>query len=304
MDRLGAMTTVVRVIEAGSFSAAARQLNIGQPAVSKTVAQLEARLGVRLLRRSTRGLTPTEAGLRFYEHARRSLAEAEEAELAARGSGTGLTGTLRVSAAPTFARLHVIPRLPAFMAEHPALDVELVLDDRVIDLIGEGIDAALRLGDLPDSTATARRIGRSRRSVLATRAYLDRAGEPASPADLAAHAAITPPDGRPVAWTFSRGASEVAVTLTGRLRVGSAEGLRAAVLADMGLTVASDWMFAPELASGVVRPLLTDWTLPAIDLWALSPTGRQSSAKAKAFVAFVESGMRAPAPAGAHLPGA
>ncbi|MFZ4215777.1 LysR family transcriptional regulator, partial [Pantoea endophytica] len=122
MDRFQAMATFIRVVDTGSFSAAARQLNIGQPAVSKIVAQLEARLHTSLLTRSTHGLTPTEAGQRFYERARLALQEADEAELAARGAGKGLSGKLRISAATTFARLHVIPQLPRFLGEHPELD--------------------------------------------------------------------------------------------------------------------------------------------------------------------------------------
>src|SRR5580658_4793306 len=138
MDRLVAMETFVRVIEAGSFSGAATQLRVGQPAVSKTIAQLEDRLGVRLLLRSTRGLTPTEAGRNFYERAKRSIEEAEEAEFAARGASTALTGRLRISAPVTFARLQIVTRLPVFFAEYPALEVDLVLEDRGIDSIAEG----------------------------------------------------------------------------------------------------------------------------------------------------------------------
>jgi DNA-binding transcriptional LysR family regulator len=138
MDRLAAMEAFVRVIEAGSFSDAAKQLRLGQPAVSKTIAQLEDRLGVRLLLRSTHGLTPTEAGRNFYERAKRSIEEAEEAELAARGAGAALSGRLRVCAPVTFARLHVIPRLPMFLAAHPALDVDVNLDDKDIDPIKPG----------------------------------------------------------------------------------------------------------------------------------------------------------------------
>jgi DNA-binding transcriptional LysR family regulator len=289
MDRLAAMTTFVRVVDAGSFSAAARVLGIGQPAVSKIVAQLENRLAVRLLIRSTRGLTPTEAGLRFYEHARRSIEEADVADFSARDAGTGLSGALRVSAPTTFARLHVVPHLGAFMAAHPSLAIDLILDDRPIDLVGEGIDVSLRIGTLQDSAATARRIGRSPRSALATRDYIDRAGEPASPAALAEHEAVVFTRGRSGAWVFRRGTAEVSVEVAGRLRVSSAEGLRAAVLAGLGLAVVSQWMFAPELADGRVVRFLPDWTLPPVDIWAVYPTGRMATAKARAFVAFVES---------------
>lgn len=290
MDRYQAMATFVRVIEAGSFSAAARRLNIGQPAVSKTVAQLESRLQVRLLIRSTHGLTPTEAGQRFFERAKAAIQEADEAELAARGAGAGLAGCLRVSAATTFARLHIVPLLPRFLAEHPELEIDVILDDRVIDLVSEGIDVSLRMGTLPDSAAVARKLATGGRSVIATPAYLDRAGEPRNPADLAAHQAIVySQTGH--AWSFARDGAETSISVHGRVRVSAAEGLRAAVLADMGLAIASDWMFAPEIGSGAVRRVLTGWSLPPIDLWAVFPTGRMASAKARLFASFVEAAL-------------
>ena len=150
MDRMAAMEAFVLVVDTGSFSAAARRLNVGQPAVSKLVAQLEERLGVKLLVRTTRGLTATEAGLNYYERARRSIEEADEADLAARGAGTSLTGKLRVAAAVTFMRIHVMPRLPEFLHRHPDLEIEVVLDDRNVDLVKEGIDVALRMGQLAE----------------------------------------------------------------------------------------------------------------------------------------------------------
>src|SRR6201984_3093609 len=138
MDRLASMETFIRVVETGSFSGAARQLRVGQPAVSKTVAQLESYLGVKLLTRSTRGLTPTEAGLGYFERAKRAIEEADQAEVAARGAGSGLKGRLRICGSVTFSRIHIIPLLPAFLAQHPELDLEIVLDDRLIDLVQEG----------------------------------------------------------------------------------------------------------------------------------------------------------------------
>ncbi|MDR3508233.1 MAG: LysR family transcriptional regulator [Caulobacteraceae bacterium] len=290
MDRFQAMATFVRVVETGSFSGAARQLHVGQPAVSKIVAQLETRLQVSLLLRSTHGLTPTEAGQRFYERARAAIAEADEADLAARGAGAGLSGRLRVSAATTFARLHVMPHLPCFLAEHPELDIEVILDDRMIDLVAEGVDLSLRMGALPDSSAVARRLATGGRSVLGTPAYLARAGEPRIPADLAEHEAVIYSQ-LPNVWSFKRDGAEVSVSVHGRVRVSAAEGLRAAVLADLGLTIASDWMFAPELATGAVRPVLQGWSLPPIDLWAVFPAGRMISAKARQFANFVETVM-------------
>lgn len=290
MDRLQAMSVFVRVVETGSLSGAARQLGVGQPAVSKTIAHLEERLQVRLLVRSSHSLAPTDAGLRFYERARHAIREVDEAELEARGAGAGLSGTLRVSAATTFARLMIIPRLPEFMARHPSLDIDVTLDDRIIDLMSEGIDIALRMGELADSTALARKIASGGRAVVATPAYLARAGTPKAPADLAHHHAVVYSQLND-SWTFQQGDSEVSVVVRGRLRVSAAEGIRAAVLADMGLTVASEWMFAPELVSGAVQRVLPDWTLPPIDLWAVFPTGRLVSAKARAFADFVEQSL-------------
>jgi DNA-binding transcriptional LysR family regulator len=284
------MATFVRVVETGSFSAAARHLNVGQPAVSKTIAQLEGRLQVSLLIRSTHGLTPTEAGQRFYERAKLAIQEADEAELAARGAGSGLSGCLRVSAATTFARLHIVPLLPRFLEQHPELEIDVILDDRVIDLIAEGIDVSLRMGSLPDSSAVARKLATGRRSVLATPGYLARAGAPQSPADIAAHDTVLYSQLSNI-WSFQRDGTEASVTVRSRVRVSAAEGLRAAVLSDMGLTIASDWMFWSELADGSVRRVLTDWTLPPIDLWAVFPAGRMASAKARQFAAFVEAAM-------------
>ena len=211
MDRLASMETFIRVVETGSFSGAARQLRVGQPAVSKTVAQLENYLGVKLLTRSTRGLTPTEAGLGYFERAKRAIEEADEAELAARGAGTGLKGRLRVCAAVTFARIHLIPLLPQFLAQHPDLDLEVVLDDRQIDLVQEGIDLALRMGKMLDSALTVRRIGRCKRLVLGTPGYFERAGTPATPADLSKHQAVVYLQGEGSVWSFRRDNSEAAV---------------------------------------------------------------------------------------------
>jgi DNA-binding transcriptional LysR family regulator len=291
MDRLQSMATFVRVVETGSFSSAARQLRIGQPAVSKTIAQLEDRLQVRLLVRSSHSLAPTNAGLRFYERARLAIQEVEEAELEARGAGAGLSGRIRVSAATTFARLMIIPRLPEFLGQHPSLDIDVLLDDRVIDVVAEGVDIALRMGTLSDSTAVARKLATSGRSVVATPAYLARTGLPKLPTDLAQHHALVYSQ-LDDTWSFRKNGIETTATVRGRIRLSAAEGIRAAVLADMGLAVTSDWMFAPELASGAVQRVLSDWTLPTIDLWAVFPTRRLASAKARAFADFVEGILR------------
>jgi DNA-binding transcriptional LysR family regulator len=290
MDRLAAMETFVRVIEAGSFSSAAKQLRVGQPAVSKIIAQLENRLGVRLLLRSTHGLTPTDAGRDFYERSKRAIEDVEEAEAAARGAAVTLSGRLRLNAPLTFARLHVIPRLPIFMTEHPSLDVDVVLDDRDTDLIEAGIDVALRLGRLGDSGTTVRKIGHCRSCVVGTPSYFAAHGRPKAPGDLIEHQAVIYEQrvGGPT-WTFRQGTTETTVTMRGRLRVSAAEGVREGVLAGLGLSIGgSEWLFTPELKSGAIISVLQDWSLPAVDLWALFPAGRQASAKARAFTSFIE----------------
>jgi len=289
MDRLAALEIFVRVVDTGSFSAVARDQGIGQPAVSKAVVQLEDWLGVSLLLRSTRSVVPTEAGRIFYERAKRTVEEADDAVTAARGSASGLSGKLRVSASVCFGRLHVIPNLSVFLAENPDLDLELVLDDRYVDLVNEGIDVALRTGVMPDSNMTTRRIAVGRQIVVATPEYLQRHGTPLSPRELIDHQAIVyTRGGGGAAWTFQQAAAEVSVVLQGRLKVTQAEGLREAVNCDLGLAVALEWLFSPELKSGKVVPILEDWALPTRNLSAVYPTGRLASTKARAFVSYVE----------------
>src|SRR5580704_11471759 len=239
MDRHLAMEAFVRVVDTGSFSGAARQMRVGQPAVSKAVAQLEDWLGVRLLLRSTRNLTPTEAGQNFYVSAKRSLEEAEEA---VRAAGAALTGKLRVATSVCFGRLHIMRQLPRFLDKHPELEIDMVLDDRPIDLVEEGIDVAFRSGALADSTLVARKLGQARRRVMATPSYFAKHGEPKSPAELIAHqTVIYTPDGGGVSWTFRQGSAETSVAVGGRLKVTAAEGLREAVFAHLGIAITSEW---------------------------------------------------------------
>jgi DNA-binding transcriptional LysR family regulator len=289
MDRHVAMEIFVRVVDTGSFSAAASQMRLGQSTISKAVAQLEEWIGVRLLMRSTRSLAPTEAGMNFYVRAKRSLEEVEEAVVAARGAGAALSGKLRVSASVCFGRLHIMRQLDRFMESHPELEIDMVLDDRPINLVEEGIDVAFRSGSLADSALVARKIGQARRLVMATPNYFAKHGEPKSPAELIAHQTVVyTPDGGGVTWTFRQGSEETSIAVRGRLKVTAAEGLREAVFAHLGLAITSEWNFAPELGSGIVKAVLNNWELPNMDLWAVYPTGRMATAKAREFVSFVE----------------
>jgi DNA-binding transcriptional LysR family regulator len=292
MDRLAAMDAFVRVVDAGSFSGAAKQLHVGQSAVSKAIAQLEERLRVRLLLRTTRRLTPTEAGRNFYERAKRSLEEVHEAELVARGASATLSGALRIQATVAFALLHVIPCLPAFLTQHPALDVDLVIEDRNINLVEFGIDIGLRVGQLGNSKLSARKIAQCQTLVIGTPSYFNAAGVPRIPADLVRHRVIVyeqPLDG--ATWTFRQGAVETSVNLNGRVHLNTTVGVRECVLADLGLVIASEWVFAPELKAKTVKAVLADWSLPPVEAWAIFPAGRKVSAKAQAFASFIESHM-------------
>ena len=294
MNRLLAMETFVSVVETGSFSAAAQALRTGQSSVSKTIAQLEARLGVRLLLRTTRSLTPTDAGKAYYGQARGVLDQADLTEREARGIAAALAGHLRIGASATFSRLHIMPRLKEFLALHPAITVELVLEDRYMDLIEGSIDVALRAGETGGTGVTAQHIGREARIVVASPAYFAIAGTPRHPRELARHETVTfAPDGTLREYLFRRGAEKTSVTLTGRLTVTSAEGVRAAVLEGLGIAIVSNCLFASELQRGAVRLALAGWDLPPIDLWAVYPAGRLANAKARAFVAFLRDGMPA-----------
>jgi DNA-binding transcriptional LysR family regulator len=287
MDRLSVMQQFVRVVEAGSFSAAARLLGQGQPAISKAVAQLEDRLGVRLLVRTTRALTLTDAGHIFYDRARTALDAADDAEAAAKGEDAALSGRLRVCAPVTFARLHIVPKLDLFLTAHPDIALDLILDDRRIDLVEEGIDIALRAGALDDSSLTATRIAEGRRMVLATPDYFARHGTPTHPDALMAHKAIVYGDS--VNWIFSSEGKTRLISLQPKMRVNAAEGQREAVLAHLGYAISSEWLFAGELQSGRVVSALPEWTLPGVDLWLLFPAGRRVSARARAFGEFLKS---------------
>lgn len=282
------MQAFVRVYETGSFSAAAKRLRIGQPAVSKLVAGLEEHVGAKLMLRSTRGLSPTNAGTRFYEHAVNALESADLAERAARG-GEQLTGRLRVSGTISFVRRVLVPNLHAFYEKYPDVELDLLLDDHDVGLVAEGIEVALRMGKLATSELPARKIGSARRFIVGSASYFRAHGEPRKPEDLLEHPSLVfsrREGGERI--VFTRDGIDTAVVLKPRLRVNVLEGLRAAILADLGVANATEWMFGEELHDGRLKTVLDEWTLPRIELWAVLPGGRSASPLARAFVAFVE----------------
>ena len=295
MDRLALMQIYIRVFEAGSFSAAAQHMNVGQSAVSKSIAQLEECVGVRLLIRTTHGLAPTDAGRVYYTHARRAIEEVEQATFAANGINSSMDGVLRISApGVVLTRSHLIPRLQAFLTTYPKLSVDVVFEEGPVDFIGKGFDIALCLGPLRDFSIIGRIVATAPRLVLGTPIYFDRCGVPRTPAELVNREAVifTRDCNGDSTWTFRRNDSKSTVTLFGRLRMNTSEGVRSAVLSDLGLTIVPQWIFAAELASGKIRSVLSDWILPPAELWIVFPSGRRPSAKAHAFATFVENEMR------------
>jgi DNA-binding transcriptional LysR family regulator len=282
-DRLQELTAFVRAAETGSFSRVARELGISQPSVSRMVASLEARLGVKLLLRTTRKVTATDAGGAFLERARQILGDLDDAEDAARGIDS-LHGVLRVAMPGAFGTGEVIPRLPGFLAQHPHLKVELLISDRTDDLVAEGVDMALRLGPLADSGFGARRLATSCRLTVAAPSYLAERGEPRTLTDLSHHDCIVGPgfSGRR-GWSFMRAGTVTSVAVEGRVLVASAEGVIACAKAGLGIAVASHWMCRAALASGELRGILPEYRLEPVEVHAVYPAGRHPSLKVRAF---------------------
>ncbi|MEN3292264.1 MAG: hypothetical protein V7642_1517 [Burkholderiales bacterium] len=297
MDRLGALNAFCRVVEAGGFSAAAAELNISHTVMSKQVRQLEALLGAQLLNRTTRRLALTEAGQAYYERARRILEDLQEADLAVTQHHAAPKGTLRVNAPMAFGTLDVALWLPRFMARYPELKVDLVCNDRLVDLIEEGFDVALRLAhDLPDSSLMAKRLASSKMLLVASPAYLEQHGTPQIPQDLAKHNCLTytvvP---RPNEWLFNmRDGSVETVAVRGSLQSNTSLALREAALAGVGITATTSFIVHDDVARGALVPLLSDFMARARELYALYPHNRHLSPKVRAFIDFASEVYREP----------
>jgi len=286
-DRLQELAVFVRTAESGSFSRAGRVLGLSQPSVSRIVGELEARLGVTLLLRTTRRITVTDAGALFLDRAREILAEVEDAEDAARGIDS-LRGTIRLAIPVVYGTREIIPRLPKFLAAHPMLRVEMSVADQRQDLVADGADIAIRLGELDDSTFGARKLKVLRRMVVASPDYLKARGTPRTPADLAAHDCIFGPGnfGR-ASWSFTRNGTETSVDVHGRIHTNSGPGVFASVMAGLGIAMVSTVMVGPEIKAGLLAPLLRNYKLPPVDVHAVFPGGPRPSAKVRAFVDFL-----------------
>jgi DNA-binding transcriptional LysR family regulator len=286
-DRLQELAVFVRAAESGSFSRAARELGLSQPSVSRIIGELETRLGVTLLLRTTRRITVTDAGATFLERSREILAEIEDAEDAARGIDS-LRGMIRLAIPVVYGTREVIPRLAKFLALHPLLHVELSVADHRQDLVAEGADIAIRTGDLDDSAFGARRLQTLQTMLVATPSYLAAHGVPKTPGDLASHDCISGPGnfGRD-RWSFTRNGTETSVTVRGRIHTNSGLGVFASAMAGLGIAMVSTVMAGPEVKAGTLVVLLRGYKLPTVDVHAVFPGGPRPSTKVRALVDFL-----------------
>lgn len=288
MDRLDAMKLFTRVVEAGSLTAVAHETDVSQPTVSKRLAALEAHLGVQLVHRNARSLRLTEAGQTFYDASVRILGDVDQIESEIRHGQNKLFGSLTVTVSAGFGRLHVIPLLPAFHAKYPDIVLDIVVSDRYVDLVEEGIDVALRIGDLSDSSLKARLIGSSPLSTFATTSYLKKAGEPRTPQELARHPCIAFTFQRRARnWTFNGQDGRYVFRPQGPIRANDAENVRAAVLAGMGIAQTPRWLFASEIENGQVREILTKYPSDRTPIHAVFPARRSPGGKLRAFIDFL-----------------
>lgn len=275
MSDLEAIRAFVEVVETGGFSRAAARLGVSKSLLSRRVSGLEADLGARLLSRTTRGISPTEAGLEFKLRAERILADLEEAREAVAQSGESLGGTLRIALPLSFGLRHVQPVLQALALEHPRLKIEAAYSDGLVDLVAERFDVAVRLGVLADSTLVARRVAPILGAILASPAYLDRRGRPLTPADLADHDAVVQTGMRQgESWRFQDGKRTITVRPEARFRADNAEAVVRAAVAGLGVAMLPTFLAGDFIESGELEPLLRDYPLAAdAGLYIVRPPG-------------------------------
>jgi DNA-binding transcriptional LysR family regulator len=292
MDRADSLAVFAEVVEHGSFAEAARRLGRSPAAVTRTIAELETRLNVRLLNRTTRAVSVTEAGQRLLAGAKRVLADLDEIERAAAGAGTAPRGELRLTAPILFGRLHLEPLVLEFLDRFPDVSVALALIDRPVDLVEEGLDVALRIGALPESSAIATRVGAMPRVLVASPDYLTRHGTPQVPADVAAHAVVAFSGMFGERWTFRERAGETSVAIKPRLSVNTAEAAVDAARAGFGLTRVLGYQAADDIGRGSLVRLLKDYEIDALPIHLLYPGGRYPPPKLRAFLDFVTPRLR------------
>lgn len=290
-DRFAQMESFVRVAQTGSFSAAAREAGLSQPAISKQIAALENRLRARLFNRTTRTLTLTPEGARFLDAARTALDASEAADASVAGASSP-SGLLRIAAPVAFGQLHVAPRVSAFLGRYPEVDIDLRLADHFVDLVSEGIELAIRVGDLSDSSMVARRIGMAPRVCVAAPSYLKRRRAPKTPEDIHAHDCVIYSRLQEPVWRFRTAEGFVDIAPKGRLRTDSSVAVREAVIAGLGLGCNPLWLYADDLREGKVVEVLAEFAPPPLPIHLVSPARGFVTARATAMGEFLAAAFR------------
>ncbi|WNZ54398.1 LysR family transcriptional regulator [Microbulbifer sp. MKSA007] len=287
METIASIPIFVTVAETGGFSPAAKLLGISKSAVSKRVTQLELQLGVKLLHRTTRKLSLTEAGEHFYEHARiayKSAKDAQDAVLQLQGEPRG---RLRINAPMSFGRLHLAPLIPVFMKRYPEISIDMVLDDKVVDLVGEGFDIAIRGGDLPDTSLIARKLAPLKSVLCASPSYLKAFGEPTELEQLSAHNCLIFTYSRDVKeWGFIKDNHLNTIEVKGNYQVNNSEALREALLQGVGIGRLPTFVAGPDIEAGKLTPLFEEYQMPAKSIYAVFPERQFMPAKVRAFIDF------------------
>ena len=294
MDRFNLMTVFVAVAEEESFSAAARRLRMSPPAVTRAIAALEERLGVRLLTRTTRIVRTTDAGSRYLEDARRILNEVEEADELAAGINASPRGHLAVTASVLFGKAYVMPIITDYQSTFLETTVSALFVDRLVNLIDEGLDVGIRIGTLPDSSIRAIRVGQVRSVVCASPTYLEKCGTPKAPSDLTKHTIISATSlSAGLEWRFAKGKETFSIRANPRILVNTNDGALEAAKCGFGLTRLISYQIAAELEAGTLRPVLTEYEEASLPIHVIHREGRHGSAKVRSFVDLAVEKLRA-----------
>lgn len=290
MDRFDELQTFVSVVDAGSFSRAAERTGMAKSAVSRRLSALESRLGARLLNRTTRSLSLTESGRSFYQRALRLIADLEEAEAVVSTQHAALRGTLRIAAPLSFGLLHLGPAIQAFARIHPAVRLYVDLNDRQVDLVEEGLDLAVRIARLQDSSLIARRLTRIREVVCASPGYFERHGEPRTAEELANHLTLRYTNLPDAPWRYrAPDGSEGAVRVRSEIEANNGDFLRDCAIAGHGIIRQPTFIVYRAIEQGLLKPVLTDYTWPEVNAYALYPSARHLSHRVRTFVDFLQS---------------
>lgn len=288
MRDLQALQLFTRVARLGSFSAAARELGLSQPRASRIIAELEARIGVRLLARTTRAVKPTDAGEAFLSRMEPILAALDDAEASVREDGD-LRGVLRIGMPASFGVRVVLPRLRSFADEHPKLRLEVMLDDRFQDMVREAVDVGIRVGARPDASGTSRALGTMDRVVVAAPSYLEGHGRPKSPGDLMSHRIIAgPASTSPTAWRFERAGATIQISPPPHLVIDDTVGAVAAAKGGLGIVSTTSWSCKSEVTEGSLVRVLRRWATTPVPIHAYFPAGRATRRSARVFVDFLQ----------------